>query len=64
MADEKKTYLVDVVSNLDDYAADAAKAKQNVDALATANKELKTSSTASTADIEKSNAALKDAQTE
>jgi hypothetical protein len=64
MADEKKTYLVNVESNLDKYAKEAAEAKKQVDALTESNKLLKTSGEASAAEIEASNAALRNAQKE
>jgi len=64
MADEKKTYLVNVESNLDKYAADAAKARDEVDKLTAENIKLKGSSTASKEEIEKSNSALRASQKE
>jgi hypothetical protein len=62
--DEKKTYLVNVESNLAKYAQDAAEAKKQVDALAASNKALKESGEASSAEIEASNASLRNAQKE
>jgi hypothetical protein len=64
MADEKKTYLVNIESNLNKYAQDAAKAKEEVDKLTASNNELKKSGTATTAEIEANNAALRNAQKE
>jgi hypothetical protein len=66
MADtiEKKTYLINVESNLPKYTEDAAKAKEKVDALKESNDELKASGTASAVEIEQSNAALRNAQKE
>jgi len=64
MADEKKTYLVNIESNLDKYAADAAKARDEVDKLTAENIKLKGSSTASKEEIEKSNSALRASQKE
>jgi hypothetical protein len=64
MADEKKTYLVNVESNLAKYAQDAADAKKKVDELRTANDLLKQSGKASAAEIEANNAALRNAQSE
>jgi hypothetical protein len=64
MADEKKTYLVNVESNLKKYADEAAEAKKKVDELTVANKTLKDSGKASAAEIEASNAALKNSQDE
>jgi len=58
MADETKTYLVNIESNIKQYADDAARAKKEVDDLTIANKKLKESG-ASPAEIEASNAALK-----
>lgn len=40
---EEKTYLVNVKSNFDKYAADAAKAKEEVDRLAIANFKMQSS---------------------
>ncbi len=64
MADEKKTYLINVESNLKKYAEEAAEAKKRVDELKLANEELKKSGTATTAEIEASSAALRNAQKE
>jgi hypothetical protein len=62
--DEKKTYLVNIESNLKKYADEAAEAKKKVDDLRTANDLLKQSGTASAAEIEANNAALRNAQKE
>jgi hypothetical protein len=64
MADETKKYLVNIESNLKKYADEAAEAKKKVDELAASNKALKDSGTASTAEIEANNAALRNAQKE
>jgi len=64
MADEIKKYLIDIESNLKKYAEEAAEAKKRVDELTAANKALKESGTATTAEIESSNAALRNAQKE
>jgi len=64
MAVEKKTYLVNVKSNLDKYAKEAAIAKKNVDTLKTSNDNLKKGGKATAAEIEKSSSALRNAQTE
>jgi len=64
MADEEKKYIVNVESNLDEYAQDAANAKARVEELTEENKQLKESGTASAKEIEASNAALRNAQTE
>ena len=66
MADttENKKYLVNVESNLDKYAADAAKAAEEVDRLTVENIKLKGSTTASKEEVEKSNAALRSAKKE
>ena len=61
---EEKIYLVNVESNLDKYAADAAKAADEVDKLTIENVKLKGSSTATKEEIEKSNAALRSAKKE
>jgi hypothetical protein len=55
---ETKKYLINIESNLAKYAEDAAKAKKEVDDLKTANELLKKSG-ATPAEIEASNAALK-----
>ncbi len=62
--DEKKTYLINVESNLKKYADEAAEAKKKVDELKASNDALKQSGTATTAEIEASNAALRNAQKE
>jgi hypothetical protein len=59
MADEKKTYLINIESNLAQYAKDAVDAKEEVDKLTVANKELKESGTASAEQLETNQAALK-----
>ena len=63
MADttETKTYIIKIQSDLDKYAKDAAKAKEEVDKLTKSNTELKNSGTATTAEIEANNAALRNA---
>lgn len=62
--EEKKTYLVNVESNLEKYAQEAADAKKKVDDLVKANQDLKESGKASSAEIEASNSALRSAQKE
>lgn len=64
MADEKKTYLINIESNLQKYADEAAEAKKRVDELKAANELLKQSGTASATEIESNNAALRVAQKE
>jgi hypothetical protein len=64
MADETKKYLVNVEDNLNEYAAHAAKAREDVDKLKKENKELINSGKANKEQIEISNAALKNAQSE
>jgi hypothetical protein len=64
MPDEKKTYLINIESNLKKYAEEAAEAKKKVDELKAANDALKQSGTATTAEIEANNAALRNAQKE
>jgi len=65
MAEEtEQKYLVNIEDNLDVYAERAAAAKEKVDELAYANAELRQSGTATKVEIEKSNAALKVAQSE
>jgi len=64
MADETKKYLVNIESNLNKYAKDAADAKEKVNQLDAANKELKNSGKATAIEIEASNAALRNAQKE
>jgi hypothetical protein len=64
MTDEKKTYLINIESNLKKYAEEAAEAKKKVDELKAANDALKQSGTATTAEIEANNAALRNAQKE
>lgn len=64
MADttEKKTYLINVEDNLETYAQHANDAAMEVARLQVENNNLKQSSTATGAEIEKSNAALRAAQ--
>ena len=64
MADEKKTYLIDVESNLKEYADAAAEAKKKVDALKDSNDALVKSGKATASEIEASKAALKNANAE
>lgn len=64
MPEEQKKYLVNVESNLDEYAQQAAEAKARVEELTEENKQLKESGTASAKEVEASNAALRNAQTE
>jgi len=66
MADttEKKTYLINVEDNLEAYAQHAADAAVEVKRLEAENKKLKDEGTATAAQIEKSNAALRAAQKE
>lgn len=64
MADEKKTYLVEVKSNIDKYAKEAAEARKKVDELTVANIKMQGSDKASAAEKEASNAALRTAQKE
>ncbi len=60
--DEKKTYLINIESNLNKYAEDAVEAKKKVDELKVSNEELK--KTGSSAEIEASSAALRQANKE
>jgi hypothetical protein len=64
MPDEKKTYLINVESNLKEYADLAAEARKKVDELTIANLKLQASDEASTAEKEASRAALKNANDE
>jgi hypothetical protein len=66
MADttEKKTYLINVEDNLDAYAQRAADAGDEVARLTAENIKLKGSTTATAAEVEKNNAALRNAQKE
>lgn len=64
MADEKKTYLINIESNLNKYAEEADKAAQKVAQLKVENDRLKASEKATGAEIEASNAALRNAQKE
>lgn len=63
-ATEEKKYLINVEDNLDEYAKNAASAKKEVERLKKENEELKKSTTATSEEIEQSNAALKVAQKE
>ncbi len=60
--DEKKTYLINIESNLNKYAEEAVEAKKKVDELKVSNEELK--KTGSAAEIEASSAALRQANKE
>jgi len=60
MADEKKTYLVNVKHNLGEYIDAAVKAKEEVDKLKLANKQM--SKDTPREEVEKNNAALKAAE--
>jgi hypothetical protein len=62
--DETKKYLINVESNLSKYAEEAVVAKKKIDELKKSNDDLKDSGTASAAEIETSNAALRNAQKE
>jgi hypothetical protein len=64
MADEKKTYLINIESNLKKYADEAAEAKKKVDELKTANDALIESGKNSGAEFETNKAALKNANAE
>jgi hypothetical protein len=64
MADETKKYLINIESNLKKYAEEAAEAKKRVDELKASNELLKQSGTATDAEIEANNAALRNAQKE
>jgi hypothetical protein len=64
MADEKKTYLINIESNLKKYADEAAEAKKKVDELKASNDELKKSGKEGTAEFEANKAALKNANDE
>ena len=64
MADEKKTYLIEVKSNLDKYAKEAADARKKVEELTIANLKMQASDKATTAEKEASNAALRTAKKE
>jgi hypothetical protein len=63
MADEKKTYLINIESNLQQYAEDAAKAKKIADELKASLEELKKAG-ATPAEIEAATAATKNANDE
>jgi len=62
VADEQKTYLINIKDNLDEYANRAADAREEVNKLTLENIKLKNSDTATTAEKEKGIAALKAAQ--
>jgi len=62
MADESKKYLIQIESNLSEYAKQAEQAKKQVEELKRQNEALKESGTATAQEIEKSNAALRVAQ--
>jgi hypothetical protein len=64
MADETKTYLVNVESNLKKYAEEAAAAKKQVDALTKSTKALKKAGLENTAEYQQQIAQLKNAKTE
>jgi len=64
MAEEKKTYLIEVKSNLDKYAKEAAEARKKVEELTIANLKMQASDKATTAEKEASNAALRTAKKE
>jgi len=64
MATEEKKYLVNIESNLDKYAKEAEEAAKKVAELTIANNQVKNSGKASGEEIEKSNAALRNAQKE
>lgn len=64
MTDEKKTYLVNIESNLKKYSEEAAEAKKKVDELTVANMKLQASDTATAAEKEAGLAALKNANDE
>jgi len=64
MADEKKTYLINIESNLDKYAKEADDAAKKVAELQVANQQLLASGKATGEEIERSNAALRTAQKE
>jgi len=64
MPDEKKTYLVNVESNLDQYAKEAEEAGKNVDELTAAHIRLKGSGKASNEELQKSAAAIRVAKKE
>ena len=64
MADDKKSYFINIESNLQKYALEAAEAKKKVDELKAANDLLKQSGKEGTAEFEVSEAALKNANDE
>ena len=64
MATEEKKYLINIESNLDKYAKEADEARKKVEELTIENYKLKNSDTATTEQLEKSNAALRVAQKE
>jgi hypothetical protein len=64
MPDETKKYLINIESNLKKYAEEAAEAKKRVDELKAANDLLKQSGTASAAEIQANESALRNANKE
>ncbi len=64
MATEEKKYLINIESNLDKYAKEADEARKKVEELTIENYKLKNSDTATSEELEKSNAALRVAQKE
>jgi len=64
MATEEKKYLINIESNLDQYAKDADEARKKVEELTIENYKLKNSDNVTTEQLEKSNAALRVAQKE
>jgi hypothetical protein len=64
MADETKKYIIDIESNLKEYADLAAEAKKKVEELTVANLKLQASDKATAAEKEASTAALKNANDE
>jgi len=61
---EKKTYIVDIQSNLDKYIKEADEARKKVDEMTVANMKLQGSETATGEERERSNASLRDAKKE
>ncbi len=62
--DEEKKYLINIEDNLDVYAERAAEAKKRLEELKKANDDLHKSGSATAAELEKSNGALRAAQQE
>jgi len=62
--DEKKTYLIEIQSNYQEYIDNLIQAKKRVDELRTSNEALRKSENATADQIEKSNAELRQAQTD